>query len=56
MLVSLVSVFLRVVHMLQISFPDLANYDSTEAWPLILDNFVYWMKETQAALKEELNS
>ncbi|XP_042001863.1 DCN1-like protein 4 [Salvia splendens] len=26
------------------SFPDLNNYDSDEAWPLILDNYVDWMK------------
>ncbi|CAI9098945.1 OLC1v1035684C1 [Oldenlandia corymbosa var. corymbosa] len=32
----------------EISFPDLANYDSAQAWPLILDNFVDWMKETQS--------
>lgn len=28
----------------QISFPDLNNYDTDEAWPLILDNFVDWTK------------
>ncbi|PIN03282.1 hypothetical protein CDL12_24187 [Handroanthus impetiginosus] len=28
----------------EISFPDLDNYDSCEAWPLLLDNFVDWMK------------
>ncbi|GKV03356.1 hypothetical protein SLE2022_035790 [Rubroshorea leprosula] len=35
--------FLRFCN--EISFPDLKNYDSTEAWPLILDNFVEWMKK-----------
>uniref|UniRef100_A0A6N2MDV2 Defective in cullin neddylation protein n=1 Tax=Salix viminalis TaxID=40686 RepID=A0A6N2MDV2_SALVM len=30
----------------EISFPDLENYDADLAWPLILDNFVDWMKET----------
>ncbi|XWS26288.1 hypothetical protein CRYUN_Cryun26dG0018900 [Craigia yunnanensis] len=29
----------------EISFPDLENYDATQAWPLILDNFVEWMRE-----------
>ncbi|EYU25333.1 hypothetical protein ABFS82_10G120500 [Erythranthe guttata] len=29
----------------EISFPDLANYDTGEAWPLLLDNFVEWMKQ-----------
>ncbi|KAL3840702.1 hypothetical protein ACJIZ3_025293 [Penstemon smallii] len=29
----------------EISFPDLQNYDTCQAWPLILDNFVEWMKE-----------
>ncbi|KAJ6958296.1 DCN1-like protein 4 [Populus alba x Populus x berolinensis] len=29
----------------EISFPDLENYDADLAWPLILDNFVDWMKE-----------
>ncbi|KAG8372617.1 hypothetical protein BUALT_Bualt12G0085300 [Buddleja alternifolia] len=29
----------------EISFPDLENYDTCEAWPLILDNFVEWMKQ-----------
>ncbi|XP_047939971.1 DCN1-like protein 4 isoform X2 [Salvia hispanica] len=28
----------------EISFPDLNNYDSDEAWPLILDNYVDWTK------------
>ncbi|KAK3007429.1 hypothetical protein RJ639_013555 [Escallonia herrerae] len=30
---------------LKISFPDLENYDTTEAWSLVLDNYVEWMKE-----------
>ncbi|XP_022750212.1 DCN1-like protein 4 isoform X2 [Durio zibethinus] len=29
----------------EISFPDLENYDASQAWPLILDNFVEWMRE-----------
>ncbi|OMO90978.1 hypothetical protein COLO4_18740 [Corchorus olitorius] len=29
----------------EISFPDLENYDADQAWPLILDNFVEWMRE-----------
>ncbi|XP_039031835.1 DCN1-like protein 4 isoform X2 [Hibiscus syriacus] len=32
----------------EISFPDLENYDETQAWPLILDNFVEWMRENQS--------
>lgn len=35
--------FLRFCH--EIKFPDLENYDSMEAWPLILDNFVDWIKQ-----------
>ncbi|XVF89232.1 hypothetical protein PTKIN_Ptkin19aG0113800 [Pterospermum kingtungense] len=31
----------------EITFPDLENYDATQAWPLILDNFVEWMREKQ---------
>ncbi|XWS72596.1 hypothetical protein CRYUN_Cryun02cG0053500 [Craigia yunnanensis] len=33
----------------KISFPDLENYDATQAWPLILDNFVEWMREKSIA-------
>ncbi|KAL3643274.1 hypothetical protein CASFOL_014089 [Castilleja foliolosa] len=29
----------------EISFPDLQNYDTCLAWPLLLDNFVDWLKE-----------
>ncbi|XVE97514.1 hypothetical protein REPUB_Repub03eG0025900 [Reevesia pubescens] len=28
----------------EISFPNLENYDATQAWPLILDNFLEWMR------------
>ncbi|KAH9606242.1 hypothetical protein KSS87_007613 [Heliosperma pusillum] len=31
----------------EISFPDFSNYDADHAWPLILDNFVDWVKEKQ---------
>ncbi|XP_021717101.1 DCN1-like protein 4 [Chenopodium quinoa] len=31
----------------EISFPDFSNYDPDLAWPLILDNFVDWMKAKQ---------
>ncbi|KAL2533998.1 protein of unknown function (DUF298) [Abeliophyllum distichum] len=28
----------------EISFPDFSNYDPELAWPLVLDNFVDWMR------------
>lgn len=28
----------------EISFPDLSNYDEELAWPLVLDNFVEWVR------------
>lgn len=31
----------------EVSFPDLENYDLDQAWPVILDNFVEWMREKQ---------
>lgn len=33
---------------IEISFPDFSNYDPELAWPLILDNFVDWMKAKQS--------
>ncbi|KAG6791260.1 hypothetical protein POTOM_000372 [Populus tomentosa] len=37
---------LPVLHSItpNISFPDFSNYDPELAWPLILDNFVEWMR------------
>ncbi|KAJ7962781.1 Defective in cullin neddylation protein [Quillaja saponaria] len=35
--------FYRFCH--EISFPDLRNYDPELAWPLVLDNFVEWMRD-----------
>ncbi|KAL4555473.1 hypothetical protein LXL04_038092 [Taraxacum kok-saghyz] len=29
----------------EIEFPELKNYDACQAWPLILDNFVDWLRE-----------
>ncbi|KAE8675821.1 ATPase 6 family protein [Hibiscus syriacus] len=40
--------FWQVQNDYKISFPDLENYDETQAWPLILDNFVEWMRENQS--------
>ncbi|XP_050215335.1 uncharacterized protein LOC126666350 isoform X2 [Mercurialis annua] len=31
----------------EVSFTDLDKYDASDAWPLILDNFVDWMKENR---------
>ncbi|XAR67830.1 hypothetical protein NMG60_11002751 [Bertholletia excelsa] len=31
----------------EISFPDLSNYNAELAWPLVLDNFVEWIKAKQ---------
>ncbi|XP_020673014.1 DCN1-like protein 4 [Dendrobium catenatum] len=32
----------------EINFPSLDNYDPDLAWPILLDNFVEWMREQQA--------
>ncbi|AQK75122.1 DCN1-like protein 4 [Zea mays] len=32
----------------EIYFPSLDNYDSDLAWPLILDNFVEWLRENKS--------
>lgn len=37
--------FYRFCH--EISFPDFSNYDAELAWPLILDNFVEWVRSKQ---------
>lgn len=34
--------------LMQINFPSLDNYDSDLAWPLILDNFVEWLRENKS--------
>ncbi|XP_062196465.1 uncharacterized protein LOC133899493 isoform X2 [Phragmites australis] len=38
--------FLRFCN--EINFPSLDNYDSDLAWPLILDNFVEWLRENKS--------
>ncbi|XP_057787874.1 uncharacterized protein LOC131005085 [Salvia miltiorrhiza] len=32
----------------EISFPDFSNYDPDHAWPLILDNFVEWVRSKRS--------
>lgn len=32
----------------EVSFPGLENYDNDQAWPVILDNFVAWVREKRA--------
>jgi DCN1-like protein 4/5 len=32
----------------EINYPDLSNYDADLAWPLILDNFVDWVREKRS--------
>ncbi|KAI4335595.1 hypothetical protein L6164_014229 [Bauhinia variegata] len=31
----------------EVSFQDLGSYDSSQAWPVILDSFVEWLKEKE---------
>ncbi|KAJ8479930.1 hypothetical protein OPV22_023657 [Ensete ventricosum] len=38
--------FLRFCN--EINFPSLDNYDAELAWPLILDNFVEWIRDKQS--------
>uniref|UniRef100_A0A0E0ELZ4 Defective in cullin neddylation protein n=1 Tax=Oryza meridionalis TaxID=40149 RepID=A0A0E0ELZ4_9ORYZ len=38
----------KLVNYLKINFPSLDNYDSDLAWPLILDNFVEWLRENKS--------
>lgn len=40
------SCFLRFCD--EIHYPDFENYDSTLAWPLILDHYVEWVRESQS--------
>ncbi|XP_044958354.1 DCN1-like protein 4 isoform X1 [Hordeum vulgare subsp. vulgare] len=37
--------FLRFCN--EINFPSLDNYDADQAWPLILDNFVEWLRANE---------
>ncbi|XP_024036440.1 DCN1-like protein 4 isoform X2 [Citrus clementina] len=39
--------YLKIQSDYKISFPDFNNYDPNLAWPLVLDNFVEWMKAKQ---------
>lgn len=32
----------------EVSFPGLEDYDNDQAWPVILDTFVTWVREKQA--------
>lgn len=34
----------------EVSFTDLQSYDSSQAWPVIVDNFVDWLKEKEKTI------
>lgn len=40
----------HLLFLMQINFPSLDNYDSDLAWPLILDNFVEWLRENKSQI------
>ncbi|XP_008677385.1 DCN1-like protein 4 isoform X2 [Zea mays] len=46
--VDKLSNYLKYQNDYKINFPSLDNYDSDLAWPLILDNFVEWLRENKS--------